>query len=296
VLILSCLAIAQFAAQFVVDGRKLIIFYGIVPDFLLTSLNNGANTIGTIAGSSLIKSNGMFLAEPSTMSQMAALGILIEVLEFRRPRYLVVLTLGLLLAYSGTGITILLLSLPLAVLVNRRAQLPAMLVSLFAFGLLASGIIDLSAFTSRVGEFEDTHASGFIRFVSPVWIAADYFGTASLPELLHGHGPGGLGFFSRPFYHVSANTWFSLLYYYGLVGAFVFTWFLGSCFRRSRCPKPLIVGLIYHYLFTSNNFLCTPLLIIMVVLCTLSGPAPRRGRIDESGKYRPSLVAGSAPG
>src|SRR5262249_27987634 len=99
VVTLCCIGVVQFPAQFIVDGRQLIRFFGLVPDFLLTSLDKGdVNTIGSFdvgGGSSLIKSNGLFLTEPSTLSQIAALGILIEVLEFRRPRYLFLLTLGL---------------------------------------------------------------------------------------------------------------------------------------------------------------------------------------------------------
>jgi hypothetical protein len=296
VLILCCLGIAQFAAQFVVDGRKLVMFYGVVPDFLFSPMqNSGAHNSASL----MVKSNGIFLAEPSTMSQIAALGILIEVLEFRRPRYLIIFTLGFLLAYSGTGSSILLISLPLAALVNRRAQPPVLLVSLFAVGLLATGSIHLSVFTSRVGEFQDTHASGFTRFVSPFWMAADYFPSASLRQLLLGNGPGGEGFVPRLgelTYHASGNTWFNLIYSYGLIGAFVFTCFLASCFRRSRCPKPLIVGLIYNYLFTGGSLVGTSCQIIMVVLCTLNGPEPRRGRIDEPGQYQSSLVPGSVAG
>jgi hypothetical protein len=301
VLILSCLAIAQFVVQPIVDGGRLIMFYGIFPDSFLplpaaVGGHGGWNTIGPITqGSSLLKSNGIFLVEPSTMSQTAAIAILIEILEFRRPRYLILLALGLLLAYSGTGISILVLSLPLVLLVNRRAQLPVLLVSLFGFGLLATGIIDLSAFTSRVGEFDDTHASGFIRFVSSFWMTADYFNTAFLSELLFGNGPG-YSFHSptNVFYHASGDTWFNVFCEYGLIGAFVFTCFLGSCFRRSRCPKPVIAGLIYQYLLTANNLLSTPLLVIMVVLCTVSGSEPRRGRIDETGQYTLPLAARSA--
>jgi hypothetical protein len=285
---------AQFAAQFVVDGRQLIMFYGIFPDFLLPSPgslggNSAWNTIGPITpGSSLIKSNGIFLGEPSTMSQIAAFGILIEVLEFRRPRYLLPLALGLLLSYSGTGITILLLSLPLAGLVNSRAQLPALLVSLFTFGLLTTGIIDLSAYLSRVGEFEDTHASGFMRFISPFWMAAEHFDTASLSSLLRGNGPGtGDGFVVRAFYKPNASTWFKFLYEYGLIGAFIFMCFLGSCFRRSRCPKPLIAALIYCFVFTGGLLLSPAFLIIMVVLCTLSGPEAGESRSDRATGYRP---------
>jgi hypothetical protein len=84
VMVMSVLAIAQFFAQFVVDGRQLVQFFGIVPDFLLASYSGGGvNTIIPIyEGSSLIKSNGLFLSEPSTLSQITALGILIEILEF----------------------------------------------------------------------------------------------------------------------------------------------------------------------------------------------------------------------
>src|SRR5260370_10669177 len=116
VMILSCLAVAQFVAQFVVDARQLVMFFGILPNFLFDDLHAGGQiTIGMVAGgSSLISSNGTFLAEPSFLSQFTALGILIEVLEFRRPRYLLVMALGFLVAYSGTGLMLLLLFLPLA--------------------------------------------------------------------------------------------------------------------------------------------------------------------------------------
>jgi hypothetical protein len=245
--------------------------------------------MGTISASGEVtRSNGIFLPEASSMSQMAALAILIEILEFRRPRYLIVLTLGFLLTYSGTGTLILLLSLPLAALVNRRAQLPIMLVTLFVVGLFAAGIINLSPFTSRVSEFQSTHLSGFARFVSSFWMAEDYFPTASSLQLLLGNGPG-LGF--NPTlrggdvdYQASGSTWFNLIYSYGLIGAFLFTCFMASCFRRSRCPKPLIVALIYYYVVGGASLVgSTAIYTIMVVLCTLNGPEPRRGRIDEPG-------------
>ena len=108
-----------------------------------------------------IKSNGIFLTEASILSQITALGILIEVLEFRRPRYLVVMALGFLVAYSGTGLLLLLIFLPLAGLRHGRAGLSALLVTMFVAGLFATGIIDLSAFTSRIGEFQETRVERF---------------------------------------------------------------------------------------------------------------------------------------
>jgi hypothetical protein len=272
-LILCSLAIMQFPAQFIVDPRTLLMFFGIFPASLLPyNAQGGLNTMGIVGAAGLIKANGIFLGEASILSQMAALAILIEVLEFRRPRYLIVLTIGFLVAYGGTGVSILLISLPLAFIHNRRTQLPLLLVSLFAVGLFATGVIRLSVFTSRMGEFQDPGASGFIRFVSPLWEAADYLRTASLTELLCGNGPGYRNVHTSLFYEVSGNTWFKLFLEYGLVGAFVFTCFLGACFRRSRCPMPLIAGIVYNYLFTGNSLLDPSYLIIVAVLCTLNGP------------------------
>jgi hypothetical protein len=257
VIILSCLGIFQYLAKFIVNPERLVMFFEIFPRSVLWNAQTGV-TSGQ-------KINGIFLVEAATMSQIMALGILIEVLGFRRPRYLVLLVLAFLLAYSGTGITILLVGLPLALLMNRRVQLPMLLIGLFVFTLLTIGIIHLSAFTSRLQEFNETQASGFVRFVSPFWMAADYFPTASTKELLLGNGPGGIGFVPERgdlTYHASGSAWFNLIYYYGLIGAFVFTCFSVCCFRRSRCPMPLFGTLIY-YQWAMGNIVGTPTLIIL---------------------------------
>jgi hypothetical protein len=266
VLILSCLGIFQYLSKDIMDPGRLVMFFGIFPSSLLPYMQTGV-----VSGQ---KVNGIFLSEASTMSQITALSILIEILVFRRPRYLIVLSIGFLLAYGGTGLSILLLCLPLAIVLNRKAQQPVLLISLFALAAFATGIIHLSTFASRLGEFQDTGASGFIRFVSPFWMAAEYLDTASLSGFFFGNGSGHVleprrGFYS---YTASADTWFNLLYEYGLLGAFVFTCFLGCCFRSTRCPTVLTVGLAFHYLFTGNNLFDGSYLIIVVVLCTLSGP------------------------
>src|SRR5262249_12784094 len=154
VMLLSCLGIVQFAAQFVVDGSALMHFYGLVPDLLLSpTLDMGTFGPRTF-GSGLIKSNGLFLAEPSSLSQITALGILVEVLEFRRPKCLLVMALGFLVAYSGTGLVLLLVFLPLAGLPSGKSGLSVLLVIIIIVGLFGTGFFDLWVFTSRVGEFD----------------------------------------------------------------------------------------------------------------------------------------------
>jgi hypothetical protein len=265
---------AQLAAHFVGEEDRLIKFYGLVPDFLFgPALSNTHPEPG-----SHFRSNGIFLAEPSMLSQITGLGILIELLEFRRPRYLIVITIGFLLAYSGTGSMLLLLFLPLAGL-RDRVGLSALLVVIFALGLFATGIIELSAFTSRVGEFEDPRTSGFARFVAPFWMAAKQFDFEALQALLVGSGPG-----TAKFRNFEA-TWTKIMVEYGLIGAFILACFLASSLRKSRCPALVVAAIISAWLFLQGMMTMT------IPLCTLSGSKPRLGRIDETNQDRPSLVA-----
>ena len=296
VMLLSLLGVAQFFAQFVVDGKELINFYGIVPDFLTSDpssgwwwnpRNFGEGNIST----GIIKSTGLFLIEPSILGQITALGILVEILIFRRPRYLLVLALGFLVAYSGTGLLLLLIFLPLAGLRHGEAGLSALLVVMFALGLVATGIIDLSAFTSRVDEYEQMGGSAFIRFVAPMWLAIKQLDTGSLQALVVGSGPGMAKTFSEKWYGGgSLASWFKLFYEYGIIGSFIFCCFSASCLRRSRCPGLVVAAIIFGFLFLQMS------MTITIPLCTLSGPEPRRRRIDEASRYGPSLVSGSAAG
>jgi hypothetical protein len=292
VMLLSCLAVAQFIAQFAVNGRELINFYGIVPDPLFEYARNGGQSTIRELGNGLIKSNGIFLAEPSALSQITALGILIEVLEFRRPGFLLVLALGFLVACSGTGLMLLLLFLPLAALRNGKAGLSALLVVAFALGLLAIGVVDLSAFLSRIGEFHDTRASGFGRFVAPLWEAANQFETAPLQTLLLGHGPGTAKIvmsstLAAKGYGGYVSPWFKLFYEYGIIGFFIIACFLACCLRRSRCSALVIAAIVFWILLGGD-------MIVVMVLCTLSGPEPRGSRVDEGiSQNRSSLAAGA---
>jgi hypothetical protein len=281
VILLSCLGVAQFVAQFVVDGRKLINFYGIVPDFLTGDPYAWWHDPRHWGG--IIKSTGMFLSEPSFFSQITALGILIEVLEFSRPRYLLVMALGFLVAYSGTGFMLLLIFLPLAGLRHGRAGLSALLVVVFIIGLLATGIIDLSAFSSRVDEFNDTRSSGFMRFVSPLDLAAQKFNTGSLQELLLGSGPGMAKTLGNGGWNVN---WFKTFYEYGIIGLFTYSCFLASCLRRSRCSGLVVAAIIFAFLFLNG------MITIIIPLCTMSWREPRRRRIDEI-KPIPAIGSGA---
>lgn len=284
VMILSCIAVPQFFAQFVINGADLIMFYGFIPKIIM----GGGHTVHEIEGSSVLKATGLFLAEPSNLSQVAGLGILIEVLEFRRPLYLLVMVLGFLLAYSGAGVMTLLLCLPFASFHHSRAVFSVLLVGVFVVALFATGIIDISVFQSRTAELDTPGASGHFRFVGPFWLAAKFFDTGSLQAVLLGSGPGTITQLNDLRYSGSAG-WLKALYEYGIIGLFVFICFLASCLRRSRCPKPVLAAIIFNY-FQNGDFFTTWICTIMIVLCTLHGPERRHRRIDRQADTGPTLA------
>jgi hypothetical protein len=202
---------------------------------------------------------------------------------------------GFLFAYSGTGLMILLVFLPLAGISRGKAGLSVLLVAVFALGLFATGIVDFSVFHSRTVEFQDTRASGFERFVSPLWLTGKFFESGPLKALLFGSGPGTVKYFSDTWYGGFAETWFKLLYEYGMIGLFIFLCFLAACLSRSRCPGLVLAALLSTYIFI-EGFLSTWFVTIIIVLSTLHGPAPRRGRIGKASRYGPYLVTETAAG
>ena len=199
---------------------------------------------------------------------------------------IVMMALGFLAAYSGTGLMLLLIFLPLAGLRHSRAGLSALLVVMFLLGLLATGIADLSAFTSRIGEFEDPHSSGFERFIAPFWLTAKHFNTGSFGALLIGSGPGTVKTFGDRWYSTAGVNWFKVFYEYGIIGSFMFCCFLASCLRKSRCPSLVIAAIIFNYLAEQGT------IALAIPLCTLNGPQPRSRRVEEASRYGPALVAG----
>jgi hypothetical protein len=277
VALLSFLGVVQFAAQFVVDGTQLLNFYGVVPDFLFSGVGAAGAADPRLTDSGIIKATGLFLTEPSQLSQLTALGILMEIMEFRRPRYLLVMALGFLLAYSGTGLMLLLMFLPLVSLRRKEAMLSSLFVVLLMVGLVATGVVDLTAFTSRVGEFGNARSSGFERFVAPFWEASKTFDIGSLQGLVVGHGPGTIKTtFKSEWFEGTGATWFKLFYEYGLIGSFIVFCFLASCVRGSRCPGIVIATIIFAYVFLQAS------LMLAIPLCTLNGSGSQRRRLRDS--------------
>ena len=285
VAVLSLIAIAQFCLQFVLDGEELMRFYGVFPDFLFTDRFN--TVIHLYEGSSLIKSNGLFLLEPSSLSGTAALAILVELSVFGRLSHVFLFVTAMLLAYSGTGLVVLLTFLPF-VLHNRGSRLALMTAMAFVFAIFAMGFVDASVFLSRLDEFTDITSSGFMRFVAPVWLLRDYLVGATPLSLLFGNGPGTADAFTGgTWYPVISVTWLKLFYEYGIVGSCLFVCFLISCFKRSACPPVLLGAIIFGYSLLGGLLLNTSALAMTIVLCTAQVRVMGRRESEEHGQAAP---------
>src|SRR5262249_49441523 len=104
-----------------------------------------------------------------------------------------------------------------------------------------------------------------------------------------GNGPGMAKTFNDAWHGGGSEAhWMKIFYEYGIIGVFLFSCFLASCLRRSRCPGLVIVAIIFGFLFLQG------IMTITIALCTLNGPELRRRPINEASRHGPSFVVGSA--
>lgn len=172
--IIAIAGILQFFAQFL--GLRVFAFTGILPDKLL--FESGYNLQILIGVGDLMKSNGFFLIEPSMFSQVMALGLIIEMLAFRRPKHLGLFTAALLLSFSGTGM-IVLGSFVIAAVIGMGGRgiaiaggMVLLLAAALGIGFLFAPDM-VNSVQQRVGEISQPGTSGHMRFVTPFWLLSD---------------------------------------------------------------------------------------------------------------------------
>ncbi len=258
-------------------GPTLFTFRGYVPDAYLALGYNYVDPVGALSG--LYKSNGFFLPEPSIFGQMIGLAAIAEVLFFRPSYRLLVFALALFLSFSGTGVVLCLVFLPLLLL--RRGS-PSLLLVAACLGLLLLIFARspyLEPFIGRIGEFGAPQSSGFARFLSPFYLFDDFIFT-SIRNTLFGLGPGAIETFFNNFYtEVHDPTWGKLFLEYGLVGTLPFALFITCCFFGDPPSRWLNGALFFSWLLLGGYLLSAPLAGIILSLAVwhrVPRAAPRR--------------------
>lgn len=237
---LAWCGIAQYMLQTSVGPTWAFPIESFVPQALLVQ---AFNTQGTLAyGSELYRTNGVFLLESSFYSQFLAIGLVYEVAVRQRWWRAGVMALAMLLSYSGTGMLVVALCLPVVVLAYRRWQVIPLLFVLGAVALLASEQLNLDHMLNRAGEFESEGSSAFSRFVGAFYLFDELLWKEPL-KAFFGFGAGAFRDFAPKVSVVVAEMAIPKMFFeYGLLGGGAYFGLLAWLSFRSRAPLILKVA------------------------------------------------------
>jgi hypothetical protein len=260
-----------YVIQFAFKADWLFSWRHVVPKQFLIEFN----TLNMMRWpSEVYKANGFFLMEASYQSQLASRALLIAIFILRDPRYLIPLGLGLLTAYSGTGIVLFLIFgvLPLmgALWKNKhvRALMPIGLLMLPVVLMLFWTKLDLGLFVERLNEFSDPRTSAYARFVNSQNMLRIFSGGDAL-TFLFGSGPGSSEVFGAQMHSVgeaTTSTWIKLLLEYGAFGFVVFLVFFYTCCLHTLRSHWLATAFTFHYFLLDSGFAVPQQAFITLVL------------------------------
>jgi hypothetical protein len=283
--VICLLGVAQYVIQFVWQPDWLFSWRKIVPSQFLIEYNT-LNV--TRYGSGIYKANGFFLMEASFQSQLAARALLISIFVLRDYRYIVPLGLGLLTAYSGTGLVLfgifgLIPLLALAMRDRRVASfVPIALLMLPLVLLLLWTKLDMGLFLERMNEFSNPRSSGYARFVTSQ-LMFRLFSNADLLQLLFGAGPGSTDYYMGAVQSAGesfASTWIKLLLDYGVLGFAAFITFFYTCIRHTLRSHWLATAFTFHFFFLDGGFAAPQqafMTLLLGAFVCLKAPAKKEG-------------------
>jgi hypothetical protein len=276
VTVFALCGIAQYSLQFVVNARFLFPIENFVPDtFIVQHFNHQA---AMEYGSQEYRANGVFLLEPSFFSQILAVAIVAELCTLGRVSRLALFGLALVVSYSGTGIMVLAICLPLCIVARHRWGL--LLLGLLALAVLIPLQVYLHAdrLVSRIAEFSSIQSSGYSRFVGGFHLF-DQFLWHDPWRALFGYGAGSFTNYTlRVHYAAAEMALFKIVFEFGLVGAVAYFGFLFGCLYYSRAPRlvTLAVGITYFL-----NGIYTPFAHGLALSLLLWNSAQtKRGRVE----------------
>ena len=267
--------IAQYGAQFVIRADWLFDFSPYLPPWLRSS--GGYNTV--IPVGTLYKSNGFFFKEPSLFSLVMAFALLLEVARFRRWWRLGVLSLALMLTYSGSGLLVLAVGLlfPLRWRTFARLGVAAVVGGIVAF--LLWDFLGLDFTVGRLQEFNQPRSSAYMRYLAPLRLLGD-----SILEqpwaLWIGYGPGTIyrtGATWGWFYEYHDPTLVKLIFEYGFLGLALAVTLAVLTLRNPAVPIQLRAAAFFCWLATGGFLLTPELTFLMIVFGQLLPPTPAVG-------------------
>lgn len=246
---------AQYAVQ--LNGGPMPILEDVVPETMI--VKDFVYLQEVMWSSGLMKPNGIFMLEPSFLSQFLALALIIEFWCFRRLLYILLFSGVLVVTFSGTGM--LLATIMIGVMALRRGVSRHLIVVGAAAGFVVVGLVLsgwFGAITGRVDEFSDPDASASLRFEAPFIRVYKTLTDGDPMVLLFGVGAGTIeevGFAWNP----PVKVWIE----YGVIVCLLYMIFMLTVFRKAPLPM-LALALALEYFFFGGGSLLQPQ---MVCLC-----------------------------
>ena len=277
-LILAACGIMQFVAQFLV-GPKVAFWldYNTPTQIALQGFHNLisiADDPNSIAdGKGIIKSNGIFLLEPSFLSQFVCLAIVVELVYQKRIWVLCTYAVAELVSYSGTGLLILVAVAPILlrhVLARVSLSTWGALLLIACAAVFFSDELNLGAFLTRLGEFNSNQSSAYARFFSIFQLLQNFVFTDPLATFV-GRGPGSITEnFTSIDYAAFDPSWGKVVYEYGTIGFLAYFSFFFYCVWRCHVSSAIKVALTVQFMFL-GGLVATPE-VHMLILALLIWP------------------------
>jgi hypothetical protein len=246
-LLIAVCGIVQFFAQFLIGFRDAFPIENLAPKNFVISGFHYLNPLSY--GSTTYKANGIFMQEPSFFSQLVAIGLIVEMTVFKRIVPILVMVLALMVSYSGTGLVILAVCVPVLLISKRRLDLLAIIVLALFFLVLFAAPLRLTVLIDRISEFGNLNSSASMRFVSWVFLLGDTL-FSDTTRLLFGYGPGSFRDIALlvPF-PVAEMMHSKMLIEYGVLGFMAYLGFISYCIFTSPAPLPVKLAVfVMHFM------------------------------------------------
>ncbi|RYE96866.1 MAG: hypothetical protein EOO77_40150, partial [Oxalobacteraceae bacterium] len=218
---IAAAGIFQYLAQFA--GFRVFAFIDWVPALRPILAEPWFNYHPVVAyGSSVMRSNGFFLLEPSIFSQFVMLAVVVDVFVRRDWRFLPLYGIAYLTTYAGTGLLAFAIAAALSVVFAPRASgrlIGLMLVGAILAGLAAVAVPALfGGLMGRANELNYSGSSGYARYMVQFDVLRAFSGDT---RTLIGFGPGALERMGTSVAG-SISTALKIVFEYGTVGLAMF--------------------------------------------------------------------------
>jgi hypothetical protein len=289
------IAITQYFIQFL--GIKIFSFERMIPG-LKPILVERAFAIDPVLeyGSSILRANGLFILEPSILSQLVVILGVTDFFVFKRVIWAPLYAVAYLVTFSGTGALCLILAIMIYACLDwsRIAQTVGFIAGVAVCLVVGSALFpeQFARIADRGNELQSEGSSGYARYTSQLGTIATVINE---PRSVIGFGPGATT--RSPFYvEGSGSSQMQLLIDYGIFGLVSFFTFFGiSVWRRNMLALSVLSFTIY--VVGGGYLLFSPMIILIAMICIWSevperaaaGPSAHRQALHEQRLLRPTL-------